>query len=606
MRFRNRISLFIIILIAGVQGLAIAVSYSYARHAMIDQGKRDLAVANQTFMRHLDMLADRVATGVNVLALDFGLRQAIAENDHATALSALRNHGRRINASRMMYLDTDGGVQADTANPESDAKPFPFGDLIDRAYLDGVATGLVTLEGETYWTVVAPVTAPTLIGFVGAFVPVDGALLDELRSLAPTPLSISLVTFGPKGEWVVLASSSDRHSAAALPAGFNPYDEDAQIERRSEGDYIYSAAKLPTARNSLPVFVMHEHLLDDVFASNWSLFGPLLFVMAGGLGLAAIGAFVIARGVSAPLESLAAAARRISKGDYDMDAPGKAGSNEVNQLSIALKDMVGAVRDRESALKDTAQSLAVARDEARDADRVKSQFIANMSHELRTPLNSIIGFADIIRQQQLGPIPDAEYLKYANYIANGGRGLLDLHNSILDIARIEAGKFDLRPDLYDLREVMDDATDYVAGAASSKNIAIDKKDGDARLNIDGDFAALSKALRNILHNAVKFSPAGATVDFILTSKDGAAEITIKDRGVGMAQEDVARLIKPFQRSHGEYDAEFPGAGLGLSIADAIIRLHGGKLSIVSAPMAGTTATIRLPLKAASSGMKEVA
>ncbi|GEM_PF-1810710 len=606
MRFRNRISLFIIVLIAGVQGIAIAVSYSYARHAMIDQGKRDLAIANQTFMRHLDILADRVATGVNVLALDFGLRQAIAENDHATALSALRNHGRRINARRMMYVDVDGVVRADTAAPDSGARPFPFEDLIDKTYVEGVSTGLVTLGGETYWTVVAPVTAPTLIGFVGAFVPVDGALLDELRNLAPTPLSIALATADPHGELTLLTASADRQRNMPLPAAFNPLEDIASIVRRPEGDFLYSVARLPTAQNSSPVYVIHEHRLEDVFASNWALFGPLLFVMIGGVGLAAAGAFVIAHGVSAPLETLAAAARRISKGDYEFDASVGSASSEVGQLSGALTDMAGAVRDREDALKETARSLEIARDEARDADRVKSQFIANMSHELRTPLNAIIGFADVIRQQQLGPIPEDEYLKYADFIANGGRGLLDLHNSILDIARIEAGKFDLRPDLYDLREVMDDAIDFVSAAAVSKNISINKRAGDAHVNIDGDFAALSKALRNILHNAVKFSPADGVVDIYLEARDGEADIVVRDSGVGMAQEEVARLIKPFQRSHGEYDAAFPGAGLGLSIADAIVRLHGGKLSIVSAPMAGTTVTIRLPLKASSSALREVA
>ncbi len=591
MRFRHRLLLFIGALLAVVQILTIAVAYSYARHAMIDAGKRDLAHANRNFLTHLDMLAERVSTGVEVLALDYGLRAAIAEDDRATALSALRNHGRRISAKRMMFVDLDGEVDADTENPEGAVRRFEFEDLIARASAEGTATALTTLEGRTHWTVVAPVLAPTAIGYVAAFVPVDGALLDELRRLESAPISIALIASRPDGGWDALAASDDR-ADAALPE-FNSRAKGVSIQRRSGDDYLISTTALPTAAASRPIFVVHEFRMDDVLASNISLFGPLLTILVGALILAAAGAVAIARSVSAPLESLAAVARRIRSGDYSVKTPARRAGAEVDQLHAALGEMAEAIAAREETLRSAAKSLEIARDAAEAADRAKSQFIANMSHELRTPLNAIIGFADVIRKEQLGPLGAADYGKYAAYIANGGRGLLELHNSILDIARLEAGKFDLHHDVFNAVEIVDAAIESLTPAAEAKGVAISREIADQRARIEGDIAALTKALRNILHNAIKFSPAGGAVETRLAAAPSTIDFVVRDFGVGMPPGETARLLRPFQRGAENYDSEFPGAGLGLSIADRIVTLHGGRLAIETAPMVGTTVTIRL-------------
>lgn len=601
MRFRTRLTLFLIVLLAGVQLLTIAVAYSYARHAMVESGRHELELANQMFRRNLDLIAERVTTGVQVLALDFGLRTAIAENDRLTALSVLKNHGRRISARRMMYISLDGDIEADTAFPNDDPHAFPFDALIDEAWQHDTATALTTIDGETHWTIVVPVMAPEVIGFVAAFVAVDDPLLNEMRRLSSAPVSIALISRSGDDAWSIIASSSGRGGVMSVPAGFDPFTDDETNARRNHQEFLYSAGQLPTAENSAPVFVLHEFRLSDVLASNWALFGPLFLVLAAGLLVAAAGAFLLARGMSSPLEVLAAAARRIRTGDYDVDVSAGKGSRETLQLGSALAETAQAIRDREAELKESNRSLEIARDEARDADRAKSQFIANMSHELRTPLNSIIGFADVIRKQHLGPVGSEDYLQYAEFIASGGRGLLDLHNSILDIARLEAGKYDLRPDQIDLRELVVGLHDEMASMAEARKVEFKISCGDQPASVDGDYAALMKAARNLVHNAIKFTPEGGAVTISLKLDGDHARIIVRDNGIGMAQDEAARMMRPFQRGHVDYNADYPGAGLGLSVTDGVVALHLGRLSLISAPMEGTTATIQLPLRKSQSG-----
>jgi len=137
--------------------------------------------------------------------------------------------------------------------------------------------------------------------------------------------------------------------------------------------------------------------------------------------------------------------------------------------------------------------------------------------------------------------------------------------------------------------------------AEAKKVRLTAEIGDAPLAVEGDYAALMKAARNLVHNAVKFTPEDGAVTIRLDSRDGDAMLIVRDNGVGMNEDDAARLVKPFQRGHVEYDAEYPGAGLGLAVAAGIVALHGGALEIVSAPLAGATVTIRLARAAPQSG-----
>src|SRR6185295_4769123 len=168
--------------------------YGVVRRNLIDEGKRELTATAAVFNRHLTVLSERVSDDVGVLSLDYGLRKAVAERDSATALSALRNHGNRIGATRMLIVGLDGSITSDTTHPEAVGTDFPFAGLIESATSNDQGTALAVFGGEIYWIVVVPVKAPDPIAFITACVPVNDALLEKLRDLSPIRQSLALAT----------------------------------------------------------------------------------------------------------------------------------------------------------------------------------------------------------------------------------------------------------------------------------------------------------------------------------------------------------------------------------------------------------------------------
>src|SRR5262245_49584641 len=150
MSFRNRLALFLIVTLVGVQALAAVLAYGIVRSNLVQQGRQELAATAGVFMRQLRVLSDRVADDVEVLSLDYALRKAVAEHDQATALSALRNHGNRIGATRMQLLDLDGKITADTARADGVGKAFPFAGLLEAAGAGDQATSLAVVDEQVY------------------------------------------------------------------------------------------------------------------------------------------------------------------------------------------------------------------------------------------------------------------------------------------------------------------------------------------------------------------------------------------------------------------------------------------------------------------------
>jgi PAS domain S-box-containing protein len=237
--------------------------------------------------------------------------------------------------------------------------------------------------------------------------------------------------------------------------------------------------------------------------------------------------------------------------------------------------------------------LQAAREQAEAANRAKSAFLANMSHELRTPLNAIIGFADLMRGEAFGPLQD-RYRDYAACIAEAGESLLAMLCNILDVAKLETGRFGLAPQALDLGVAVADCIGLVHGAAGKSGIAIEQ---NLQLHCcTADPQALKKILLNLLTNAVTFTPQGGQVRVETAREDNAAVVRVCDTGCGMTPEQIARISVPFAElsSRAALARGKSGAGLGLPLAKALAEAHGGALHIESSPSAGTTVTIRLP------------
>ena len=243
----------------------------------------------------------------------------------------------------------------------------------------------------------------------------------------------------------------------------------------------------------------------------------------------------------------------------------------------------------------TIVALVGERDSARLADSAKSMFLAKTSHELRTPLNAIIGFSSMIDGQTVGPIDNPRYTEYARLIHTSGEHLLTLINGLMELAKIEAGKFELKEARIPLRAAIDEAVSLVQTQAQQKGVAlgIDPACRDLAVRVDPN--AFRQILLNLLSNALKFTPAGGSVRIAAARhRDGGLLLRVTDTGVGIAPEALARVFVPFERARTEATRDIEGSGLGLSITRGLVSLHGGTVTLASAPGQGTVATVALP------------
>jgi signal transduction histidine kinase len=232
--------------------------------------------------------------------------------------------------------------------------------------------------------------------------------------------------------------------------------------------------------------------------------------------------------------------------------------------------------------------------EAEAANRAKSEFLTNVSHELRTPLNAIIGFSEIMSKGMLGPIENAKYLEYATDISNSGHHLLALINDILDLAKIEAGKLDLREELIDFRGVVTACFAIMKERAAVAEVQMLADLPELLPSLLVDELKLKQIVINMLSNAVKFTPRGGTIRVAAEIEGGDLVIRIADTGIGIAPEDIQKALDPFSQIDSSLTRRYEGTGLGLPLAKRLIELHGGSLGIESAIGIGTCITLTFP------------
>ena len=229
------------------------------------------------------------------------------------------------------------------------------------------------------------------------------------------------------------------------------------------------------------------------------------------------------------------------------------------------------------------------------ANKHKSDFLANMSHELRTPLNAIIGFSEVLAERMFGEINEkqADYLKD---IHESGKHLLSLINDILDLSKIEAGRMDLEISTFDLPTALSNAMTLVRERAQRHGIEL-SLDVDKRLGaFQADERKFKQIVLNLLSNAVKFTPDGGRVDVSAKKYDSKIEVAVKDTGIGIAPEDHAAVFEEFKQVGRDYTKKAEGTGLGLTLTKRFVELHGGEISLESAPGKGSTFTITLPVR----------
>jgi len=236
-----------------------------------------------------------------------------------------------------------------------------------------------------------------------------------------------------------------------------------------------------------------------------------------------------------------------------------------------------------------------ARRRAEEANLAKSRFLASMSHELRTPLNAILGFSEVMSTEVLGPLNNPTYKEYTVDIHRSGQHLLDLINEILDLSRIEAGKYELSEEAVNLAEIAEDCIGMVQLRARSKAITINEQFEQAMPAVWADEKAMRQVTLNLLSNAVKFTPAGGEITVKCGWTAGGGQyISIKDNGPGIPEDEIPVVLSAFGQGSIAIKSAEQGTGLGLPIVQAILAKHNGQFVLRSKLREGTETIAILP------------
>jgi signal transduction histidine kinase len=313
----------------------------------------------------------------------------------------------------------------------------------------------------------------------------------------------------------------------------------------------------------------------NAFADSQRLF---VAVAAASILLALVLGYVISLSLIRPIRAIEARLVGISSGDFS------------GRVEVPNRDELGALAANINLMNDELGRLYK---ELETASQHKSEFLASMSHELRTPLNAVIGFSQVLRQQMFGELNEKQ-VEYVDDILSSGQHLLNLINDILDLAKVEAGRMELQPAPFALPETLRNAMAMIRERATRQDVTLTVEIDDSVGEIDADERKIKQILFNLLSNAVKFTPSGGTVTLAARTDGRGAIISVRDSGVGISADEQARIFEDFYQLSPGMTQE--GTGLGLALTKRLVDLHGGELTVESAPGAGSTFTVWLPLR----------
>jgi signal transduction histidine kinase len=338
--------------------------------------------------------------------------------------------------------------------------------------------------------------------------------------------------------------------------------------------------------------IASSHAAEQLHAARRNFYLAIASILISIALGSSIAIYVMWR-VIRPLRAIARAMTAIASGNLKGEIPFAERRDEIGQFASALNMFRDGALERMRLEKALVESR-VAQENAETTNRIKSEFLANMSHELRTPLNAIIGFSDVMRHRIHGALPKA-YEEYAGLIHESGHHLLNLVSDILDLAKIEAGKFELDTHQVDLQETVEYCLSMTRRRAQDKGICLVKTLPEGPLLLTADPRACKQILLNLLSNAIKFTGMGGKVEVVGFASSQHMTLNVRDNGIGIPDKLLSRIGKAFEQASNDPMLAREGTGLGLALVKALVDQHGGSLHIESQENAGTMVTVELPL-----------
>jgi signal transduction histidine kinase len=437
------------------------------------------------------------------------------------------------------------------------------------------------------------------IGFIESGLALNATVLDAITRNTDAEMAILL------GD-TVRASTLQRPSARSFPslaeAKLTPEARISRVIETGGQRYLGTFTVLNThgATDGLVAVLVPLAALETTERRLGAIFIGLL-LLVGLLGAAY--AIRLARSLTAPLEALARTAERIVRGERAVAVP-QGAPDEIGQLQRGFAEMLRALGEREAALETINRDLeranvelGTANVELSRANRLKSEFLANMSHELRTPLNAIIGYSQLMLDGIDGPL-NAQQVADLGRVTTAGSTLLGLINGLLDIAKIEAGRMEIKPEPVELRPAVAKVVDLIRPTAEAKGLAVRVELPRDLPTAQADAPRLDQVLTNLLANAVKFTERGAvTVRASATADEVVVQVV--DTGIGIAAEAQSYIFDEFRQEDASTTRQYGGTGLGLAIAKKLVELMGGRIWLESTPGRGSTFSFALPRGAAT-------
>jgi signal transduction histidine kinase len=418
---------------------------------------------------------------------------------------------------------------------------------------------LVVLDGALETTLARPGRATDLAQ------PLGDVPADERSALARIDDDYA-------GLSAAVASISELDGAGATAATAATVEPLREAERIAN-DLVQVTASLARASQELTDRLILENA--GSFEASQRLF---VGVAAGSIVLWLLLGTVLSWSLIRPIKRMEARLDAIAAGDFS------------GHVDIPNRDELGALAANINRMND---ELGRVYDELETASRHKSEFLANMSHELRTPLNAVIGFSQVLKQQMFGEL-NAKQAEYVDDILGSGQHLLNLINDILDLAKVEAGRMELQTLVFPIGLTLENSMVMIRERASRHGVTLETKIDPSLGPVEGDERKLKQILFNLLSNAVKFTPEGGRVTLAARPADDHVEISVIDTGIGISDEDQARIFDEFYQVGPGKTQE--GTGLGLALTKSLVELHHGDLRVESQPGAGSTFTVTLPLR----------